>query len=424
MIGRLTYSISLCLAGIVVSSQAATPRVHEYAELSHDDDDFPGYLGFGDSVALNGDAVFVGERSGRVGLRRFDRVTGEEDVPIVRALGLYEPRLSFSFDGNVVAVGAADSDFGLGNGSVRFIDLETREEFRRIFPDGFFNQSPSFGSSVAFGDGVVLVGDDGGHIFGYDGAAYLFDSTSGEQLLKLTIEESLGTGGNYFGAAVAIEGNVAWIGASGDRVDGRPGAGSIRLFDIASGEQLRTLTTNGPWDEYFGRSLDIDDGVAVVGASGGDGMVRDTGAAYLLDASTGSQIAKLTPSDGVSRGNFGREVAIDGGLVLVGAPFDSENGDFSGAAYLFDAATGSELAKLMPSQPMEDQGFGWSVAIDDGYAVIGAGGGPFSIGSAYLFDLTRFIPEPSSALLTATACLVACRRRLPRGEDRLRPAVS
>ncbi|MFT5424327.1 MAG: hypothetical protein ACI89L_002121 [Phycisphaerales bacterium] len=51
--------------------------------------------------------------------------------------------------------------------------------------------------------------------------------------------------------------------------------------------------------------------------------------------------AKLLPSDGTGGDRFGDSIAIDNGVVAVGAFGD---GNSSGSAYLFDAATGNQIA--------------------------------------------------------------------------------
>jgi len=56
--------------------------------------------------------------------------------------------------------------------------------------------------------------------------------------------------------------------------------------------------------------------------------------------------SKLLANDGTTGDEFGYSVAIDNGVVAVGAKWDGDNGDFSGSAYLFDAMSGVEIAKL------------------------------------------------------------------------------
>ena len=44
---------------------------------------------------------------------------------------------------------------------------------------------------------------------------------------------------------------------------------------------------------------------------------------------------KLTPSDGQDSDRFGGSVDLDGWHVIVGAPFDDDNGSYSGSAYIY-----------------------------------------------------------------------------------------
>ena len=61
-----------------------------------------------------------------------------------------------------------------------------------------------------------------------------------------------------------------------------------------------------------------------------------TGAAYLFDAATGVQTGKMTI--GLGSSNFGKSVAISGTTAALGAPLDEALGTTSGAMNLFDTA--------------------------------------------------------------------------------------
>lgn len=97
--------------------------------------------------------------------------------------------------------------------------------------------------------------------------------------------------------------------------------------------------------DRFGFSVDIDDGVAIVGAPGAETAAGlFAGAAYLFDVETGVQLRKLEPLDADEYDNFGNAVAIDGGLAAVAAD-RAGPGIFTGAGavYVFDVATGQQL---------------------------------------------------------------------------------
>ena len=92
---------------------------------------------------------------------------------------------------------------------------------------------------------------------------------------------------------------------------------------------------------------------------------------------------KLTAADAVAGYNFGYSVAIDGGTVVVWAPYENSE---RGAVYVFRTSDGVQLAKLTAADAAKDDRFGISVAIDGNTVVVGAyqigSGGP---GSAYVF---------------------------------------
>lgn len=48
------------------------------------------------------------------------------------------------------------------------------------------------------------------------------------------------------------------------------------------------------------------------------------------------QVAKLTAVDAGASDRFGYSVSIDGRTAIIGAPFDDDSADNSGAAYIFE----------------------------------------------------------------------------------------
>lgn len=133
------------------------------------------------------------------------------------------------------------------------------------------------------------------------------------------------------------------------------------------------------YDEEFGTSVALSDGVAIVGA------INDApgpGAAYIFTVGGAgtTQRAKLTPSDSRVFDHFGRAVGIDGNYAVVGAP----GAGTKGQAYIFawDGASWSEQALLTASDGSPWGEFGYAVAIHANAAIVGANGG------AYVFRRT------------------------------------
>ncbi|MFG0330660.1 MAG: hypothetical protein ACF8PN_12285 [Phycisphaerales bacterium] len=82
---------------------------------------------------------------------------------------------------------------------------------------------------------------------------------------------------------------------------------------------------------------------------------------------------KLRPRDGTGTQGFGTAVALtQDGTLAVGAPSDATKGYGSGAVYLYNAATGAEMFKIYPSQPLRGSYFGQSIAIDGSQLAVAA----------------------------------------------------
>lgn len=206
--------------------------------------------------------------------------------------------------------------------------------------------------------------------------------------LKLLASD--GAENDWFGNSIVIDDGVVTVGAPGDDANGYL-SGSAYFFDASTGAQISKFFPNdGVAEARFGFSIAIDNGIVAVGASYDDDNGLGSGSAYLFEAITGTQIAKLLPSDGAPLDQFGWSIAIGNGIVAIGAYWDNDNGTNSGSAYLFDAITGAQIAKLLPSDGAEYDQFGHSVAIDNGVVAIGMwqddDNGTDS-GSAYVFDL-------------------------------------
>jgi hypothetical protein len=103
------------------------------------------------------------------------------------------------------------------------------------------------------------------------------------------------------------------------------------------------------------------------------------------------EVQKLLASDGPVFHVLGYSVAVSDNTAVIGAPAADDSGPGSGAAYVFSRDIGGpwvEQAKLLASDGAAFDLFGWSVAVSGDTAVIGAlsaaDTGPGS-GAAYVF---------------------------------------
>ena len=131
-----------------------------------------------------------------------------------------------------------------------------------------------------------------------------------------------------------------------------------------------------------------------VGEAGVTLVVDDTGAVYpvRVDPVVWIQQAELTASDGAQSDGFGVSVAVSGGTAVVGAHAHKVGSNASqGAAYVFvqSGTTWTQQAELTASDGAADDSFGQSVAVSGGTAVVSAPGrqvgSNVSQGAAYVF---------------------------------------
>jgi len=256
-----------------------------------------------------------------------------------------------------------------------------------------------FGESVAIDGGYAVVGSWlGDNANGKDaGTAYLYRQNGPGWDLDATLLASDGEAGDQFGVSVAIDGEVAVVGARRDDNENGPFAGAAYVF-VRDGagwrEDARLLAPEGAFDDQFGAAVDVSGDRVVVGAPG---FTRQRGAAYIYRKTDAEWVleGRIEAADGADGDAFGEAVAIDGDHVVVGAEAHDTNGLVdAGAAYVF-SFTGSlwvQQATLAATTPAGDDGFGGSVSISDLYAVVGNAResveGRDEAGAAYLFVRT------------------------------------
>lgn len=335
---------------------------------------------FGNAIALDNGIVAVGARhdddngtnSGSAYL--FNAYTGQEIVKLVPNDGAAGDEFgsSIAMAGGIVAVGTpGKGDNGVGSGAAYLFNAMTGAQLAKLLPDDGAD-GDNFGNAIAIDGGLVAVSAMNEDEFAENGgAAYLFDATTGAQLAKLIPEE---TGNRNFGVSIAMDGGIVAVGA---RMHFDLGMGftlgAAFLFDASTGNQLHRIeSSNNTWTDFFGDAVDIDDGIVAVGAWAKSIYYDHSGAAYLFDANTGSQLAYLVPADGHDRDNFGISISIDNGIVAIGAHQDGDNGWVSGSAYLWDASSGTQIAKFLASDGAAFDYFGSSIAIDNGVVAVGA----------------------------------------------------
>lgn len=259
-------------------------------------------------------------------------------------------------------------------------------------------QATFLGASVALDGDLALAGAPFSSFQGIEsGSAHLFDAQAGWAEVK-TLLASDGVDGRRFGTAVALDGDVAVVGAPTSSSSG----GLVYVFErdfggVGSwGQSAQLIGFAYGTPGLFGCAVALDQETLVVGALYSSSVA---GRAYVFrrDASTSSWtfVRELAASDGAPVQYFGASVAIHGDRILVGARSAIGTGGLAtGAAYVFARDAGGldqwgEIAKIVPSDGADDDRFGSAVALGPSTLVVGSPQNAqlaYNSGAAYVFE--------------------------------------
>jgi len=258
----------------------------------------------------------------------------------------------------------------------------------------------NFGRAVALSGDTVLIGASR-DVIGANknqGSAYVFVRSGGTWTEQAKLVASDGAAGDFFGLAVALDGDWALVGAQNADVGANALQGAAYVFTRAGtswSEHAKLVSADGAATDLFGISVAIDTYTAVVGAQRKTvGSNLEQGAAYVFDraGNVWTQQAKLTSSDGAANDFFGTSVAIRANTAIVGAIYDDFGSMLeAGSAYVFEraASTWTEKAKLVAADPDSVDQFGNAIAVSGNTVLIGAFSDSFpgasNQGSAYVF---------------------------------------
>ena len=407
---------------------------------------------FGLPVSLSGDAAVVGARSdddrgndsGSAYL--FTRVgsswsqLGKLTAWDVEALVQYG--VGVAVDGGTAMVTAwGDGDKGGNSGAVyvhsfcQNTGLKNAQTGKVTASDGVAQDQ--LGYSVALDGEAMISGAEGRST--YTGVAYIFGRSGTKWSQQAKVADPNGATYDHYGWAVGLSGAWAMVGAYRDD-DRAKDSGSVFVYarSGANWSQKQKFTAaDGNDYSFYGSSISMDGNTALIGAYGDDKKGSFAGAAYVLSRSgtSWSTQAKLTASDAAHR-LLGYAVSLDGDTALVGAYHAGIKGTWPGSAYVFvrSGTTWSQQKKLLPSDGVAADEFGFSVAVSGDTALVGArnnNGRAKWAGAAYLFTrvgtawsqlkkLTAFDGKQSDAFgnaldLNGDRAVVAAYKSHPRG---------
>jgi hypothetical protein len=206
-----------------------------------------------------------------------------------------------------------------------------------------------------------------------------------------------GVAKDFFGSSVSLYGSMAVVGAPGSSPEMNDFSGSVLMFtNITSNysdymvNRIVELYPEAPTPrEQFGQSVSAYGRVIAVGAPNHE--IKGAVYVYMQTNGVWSLYQRITPNDGEPGDEFGLSVGAGDNYLIIGAPRHSQS---RGAAYLYVRSSAQWRLKivLQPDDLGDHFEFGYSVAISDTFALVGAPGdstlGPYGHGAVYVFQRT------------------------------------
>lgn len=241
-----------------------------------------------------------------------------------------------------------------------------------------------FGRTITFRDGVVVIGSDT--------AAYVFRRGNGKFNYVQKLAPPAADRAVEFPMALRYEAGTLF--ASAYRGGALPSI--VYIFEVDStGRFVPRGKLTGPANELFGADLSMARTTLVVGSPGGRSRLRQfglfhhgPGSAYVFKRDSSGrwrQTQRLVATR--TAGGFGSAVAIDRGMIIVGAPQEAieggsrgeptlDNHIAGGAAYVFVPTAGTYVETLRlrprPDERIQYMDYGHRIAMFDDKIVITA----------------------------------------------------
>ena len=242
----------------------------------------------------------------------------------------------------------------------------------------------NYGADAGISGNTIAVADNDGN-----GAVRIFTRSGTTWSLQQKITGNSTTMNGFADGAIALSGNKVAVGCYAYATPGSS-TGRIVVFNRSgstwSFESFLDASDAAQSDLMGYYNVGISGNYVVAGSPNKEAVYI-----WFYNGSSWSQQAKITASDGNSSHNFGTSVAIDGDIVVVGAP--NKNSEM-GAAYVFtrSGTSWSQTTILgnggsIPNDLSTGDQFGYTVDIDENSLIVGAPNvaSPRGSGSAYIF---------------------------------------
>lgn len=225
------------------------------------------------------------------------------------------------------------------------------------------------------------------------GSAFVFERDAGGmwQRVQKIVASDRKANVQFGDKSVAIDGNYIAIGVFRESEDATgqdeiPSAGAVYIYERNGAgvwnEVQKVVAAGREQGEWFGKSVAIEGDIMIVGAANeylqGD-VNTQYGAIYVFERDTNgiwNEVDKIRPDFLNHTSKFGHSVDLDGNRIVVGAYFmDVGSAGDGGVAFIFEKdGTGiwNQVATMYDPDANNSDYFGYDVAISGDFAMVGA----------------------------------------------------
>ncbi len=277
--------------------------------------------------------------------------------------------------------------------------LAACDEWKVTAPD--FKAYDEFGAGVGVYKDVAVIGSPkNDEIADNAGAAYVYVKSGEEWNLKEKLTAFDAEADDFYGDAVATNGEYIFVGAWGD--DGGMGSifsGAVYVYVLESGDwklKQKIPPSNTVYGGKFGQALAVCGNYLVVGAPYENySNFSNAGAVYLFHndgSGEWSLLNKFFAPDPDTFAQFGRSVDIDKSHITGGAPHKYNTAALcSGSAYIFSYCKNGSVVHEASAYGLDhNERFGWDVSVDNFTWAIGAFNRNFGVNQRGIVQVRSF----------------------------------
>jgi hypothetical protein len=192
-----------------------------------------------------------------------------------------------SLYGNTALISAYGHDHNAQNSGSAYVFTHTddnwTEQAELLASDG--EEQDTFGRSVSLSGDTAIIGVTGDQDNGYEsGSAYVFTRTGSTWTQQAKLLASDAAAGDWFGNSVSLDGDIALIGAYLDDDNGMD-SGSAYVFTRTGAnwvQQQKLIASDGALWDSFGSPISLDGDTAFIAATGDDDNGVDSGSVYVF----------------------------------------------------------------------------------------------------------------------------------------------